>query len=144
MFAEHTAPFIKQPMLVLNSVYDSWQMGRELPHGYDAAMVNQLGRLVIEKVTTKVLLSNPQSGAFLTGCSEHTTWPNWMSAGVDGMRIPDVITKWYLELDSEDSSADAGVKKRWIGMEKYPCATCCHNYKPPAGGAEAEQLALVE
>ena len=40
MFAEYTAPFIKEPMLVLNSVYDAWQLTRELPKGYDHEMVS--------------------------------------------------------------------------------------------------------
>jgi hypothetical protein len=133
MFAEHTAPFMSLPILVLNSVYDSWQIGRELPTR-DEGLINKLGRLMIDRVTKSVLDVNPKSAAWLTGCDEHTVSPHWLTASVDGMRAPDVMVRWYSEL-----GATSRPKRTWITKDVHPCLDdCCKNYEP------SFQEALIE
>jgi hypothetical protein len=122
MFAEHTAPFIPQPILVLNSVYDSWQIRNELPNSHGDELVNKLGRLMVDRVTTSVLMVNPKSAAWLTACSEHTVTPHWMTAAVDKVSAPNVAAQWYAELD------DAKAKRAWIATDKFPCASCCDSH----------------
>jgi hypothetical protein len=62
--------------------------------------------------------------------------PKWMTAGVDGMRAPDVMAQWYAGLDDEKA------KTSWIAGDKYPCASCCSNFKPSE--QERESFVLVE
>jgi len=138
IFAQHTLPYIKTPIFMLQSQYDSWQSTFVAgacngwpPHNCNTTIMNKFGKN-LTTVMKNLLLSNPKHGAFLDSCQHHCgaggppAGGNWGQSKIDGDLQGVALKKWY-ELGSE-----ALPNKGFYNQDQtYPCANCCSQGPPP-------------
>ena len=124
MFGSVVAPFVKTPLFVLNSKYDTWQekaiIGAncsiaQCPHGgamqkfwvnYGQEMVRRLSSLP------------PRHGAFVGNCPAHCqTGSGYLTRTVNGTLMRDAFVEWYQD------RMNGGMKMlRWVDeCDVMPC-----------------------
>jgi hypothetical protein len=104
MFGASTAPFVKTPLFVLNSKFDTWQAGGIIGAGKCGSKITtcppaiqsfwkSYGMRMVE--TLKAL--PPQHGGFLSNCQAHCQAGSgaWHSRTIDGTSMGGAFTSWY-------------------------------------------------
>ena len=129
MFGATAAQYVKTPMFVLNSKYDTWQekaiLGvnqtiSKLPASQQRFWVDY-GQEMVAKAQSLP----PQHGVFLTNCPEHcqTGDPHWVKRSVNGSTIGASVLAWYEA--HTGSRHDSTGSHRWI--ETCDITTCGHD-----------------
>lgn len=121
LFAYHLLPFIKTPVLALNSAYDATMGNGDCGHSgitfdwSNATSVNLCGNYVRDLV--RQLLLAP-SAAFLDSCHHHCG--EWGAITIDQTTSPKALDTWYTN-GSLALPNDGYMDQSQI----YPCNTCC-------------------
>jgi len=127
MFAEHMAPFVQTPTLVLQSAFDAWDVPNDLG-STDRAKINQWGYNRTVRLVD-FIMGKPQHALFLTACYTHC----FFDSG-HGKEITIAQDTVYSALREWVST---GVQKSWVQDKDYPCADCC--VKPRSMGVNGEK-----
>eukprot|EP01045_Picozoa_sp_COSAG04_P021879 COSAG04_NODE_2394_length_4214_cov_1.506197_5_plen_411_part_00 len=95
MFAVNAAPHIPVPYFMLQSRYDTWQVGSELG-SKDESAVNAFGQALAAHVTGALAQSVAGSGLFLDACSHHTAMGDdiWTDVTVDNVTTREAVGLW--------------------------------------------------
>lgn len=116
IFAPHTYPYIKTPLMILNSFDDAWQMGNVLgidvpsfspcvnngPNSCNQTEINSVNafsRNLVVSVTKSPTFSQPGNAVFLYSCWSHCNdiagsgWNNYI---VNGVPLYQAVSNWYL------------------------------------------------
>eukprot|EP01084_Bolivina_argentea_P179253 309757_1 len=116
MFAQYTAPYIENKMMVLQSRFDTWQTGAEL-RSNNATLINEYGnnltRVIMDTfVNTDV---NKNRLLFLDSCAHHTD--QWNRIIIDGFNSSQAeVNFWF----------GNGTKTNvYFQNMTYPCDSCC-------------------
>ena len=104
MFGANTAPFVKTPLFVLNSKFDTWQAGGIIGAGKCGSKISTCpapiqtfwkayGMRMVE--TLKALPA--QHGGFLSNCQAHCQAGSgaWHDVFIDGTAMGDAFVGWY-------------------------------------------------
>jgi len=119
LFAYHVLPFLKTPILALNSAYDATMGNGECAHSgiafdwANATSVNLCGNYI--RGLVKTLLA-PPSAAFLDSCHHHCG--EWNAITISGLKSPQALNVWY----TGGSLPNNGYLDQNV---PYPCSTCC-------------------
>jgi len=129
--APYTAPFMKTPLFILNSLADAWQLGNivRLPCIHAGHTVNcsaaELAALrnfrTVELALVQPVLNQPGVGAFLDTCiihGEENHDARWVNQTVGGQKLRDTIWFWVT------GEGRAGLKPQVVDGV-YPCNTHC-------------------
>ena len=102
-FAGHALPFVRTPVFILQSVYDSWQLQWE--HGehkapHDFAALNAYGARLSSAIKTAVRLNEQAGGTvggFVERCYHHcTTTMLWTTRpAIAGITPQEAFGRWY-------------------------------------------------
>ena len=129
-FGQNTAPFVKTPLFVLNSKYDSWQgpaiIGASGAIATCPADVQKYWVAYGQKMVDNALALPPQHGAFLSNCGAHcqTGGTGWAGTTVNGTAMGSAFVQWYTAhaSGSFDATTDA-TKFKWAEQcDVMPCA----------------------
>jgi hypothetical protein len=133
MFGATVAPFVKTPLFVLNSKYDTWQAGqiigsRSSPFdcGYNisgcpASMQKfwvDYGRLMVSMADALPA----RHGVYLHNCQSHcqTGLEQWNTDTVDGVHMHAAVSTWYA---AALNGSQEVVPRRVDRCDVVPCAT---------------------
>ena len=117
MFAEHGSPFIKTPIFILQSQYDSWQTGHVLGPNATDDLINQMGKNITQRLNENLFI-HPQHSGFVDSCHHHCgMWAQLQP--VNGDQQPEAFFKWYYNLTATIT------KPYWYQADTYPCTACC-------------------
>jgi len=121
LFAYHLYPFIKTPVLALNSAFDATMGNGDCGHSgmnfnwNNASSVNDCGNYVRLLFRTQFL---PPSAVFLDSCHHHCGM--WNAIPIDGIKSPQALNVWYT------SGSIALPNGGYIDQSQiYPCDKCC-------------------
>jgi len=117
MFSPHVYPFMKVPVFVIDSMYDSWQMenilGARIPsfgecaqHGPVKCNVTEIGRVniwrnvFISMLKSSANFNNPRNGVFLYSCWNHCASFKdefWSGFHINGVLLNKAVGDWFFE-----------------------------------------------
>jgi len=114
IFAQYSSKYLQTPTFMLNSEYDSWQLGNDLD-STDPKLVNAYGNMLTANVTKYFLASGRNSG-LLDSCYHHCG--GWNGPKVNGDSEATAFSKWY----------NGEVKQNffWAQSKPFPCKDCCN------------------
>jgi len=121
LFAYHLIPFLKTPVLALNSAYDATMGNGDCGHSgivfdwTNTTSVNLCGNYI--RMLVQQLLM-PPSAVFLDSCRHHCG--EWGAITIDGTTSPKALNVWYntgSHALPKDGDMDQGAA--------YPCDKCC-------------------
>eukprot|EP00040_Diaphanoeca_grandis_P005613 m.33699 g.33699 ORF g.33699 m.33699 type:complete len:393 (+) comp16857_c2_seq1:74-1252(+) len=101
MFGASVAPFIKTPLFVVNSKYDTWQEKAIIGVDCSIAACNKTEQAFwanYSHIMVEIAQALPsQHGVFLTNCPAHCQLgiANFPNATIDGTSMADAVTMWY-------------------------------------------------
>jgi len=140
MFAQHSWPFLRHPIFVLNSRYDDWQLNQML--GYTSVQhsdrINAYGSRLSNEIIKSVNTGygkNLRHGAFIDSCQHHTIKKELQ---IDGVSVMTALSSW---IDAHIHNKDwENVKQLFVDKRKWPCKECCQPelIESPAGMAVLE------
>ena len=103
--AQYTYPYIQTPIFVLNSLYDTWQLGNILQLGCNPPDCNNTRMLEFFAWRTtflnalKPVIQWGQNGVFADACLQHCQSVNdipWSIIKVWGQNAHDTFSDWYI------------------------------------------------
>ena len=104
MFGANTAPFVKTPLFVLNSKYDTWQAGGIIGAGTCGNKISSCPAAIqtfwkaygMKMVDTLKSLPS-QHGGFLSNCQAHCQSGSgaWHDSTIDGTSMGAAFSSWY-------------------------------------------------
>lgn len=134
MFAANHIPYISEPIFVIQSKYDSWQVENELGYYNNDTTataiddVNQYGSALQDELMTAISsqrMVQPMSKVFLSSCEFHTALGGlfdsdedlnkvWLKASADGTTMNLALNKWLNDvlwpihdnIDNDDYSSN--------------------------------------
>lgn len=105
--AQYTMPFIRTPLFMVNSPYDTWQLANVLMVPWDcvqdttkcnATEISAIQNFRSEFVkASRAVVAHPSNGAYMDSCWEHcqACGNNWGKSTVNGKSIPAALGDWY-------------------------------------------------
>eukprot|EP01048_Picozoa_sp_COSAG05_P025316 COSAG05_NODE_6387_length_969_cov_1.270115_1_plen_219_part_00 len=125
MFGANTAPYVKTPLFVLNSKFDTWQAGGIIGAGTCGNNISSCPPDVKSfwqrygmKMVSILKGLPPQHGGFLSNCQAHCQAGSgaWHGATIDGTAMGSAFTTWYnatiASLAVDDNDDDDALKVR--------------------------------
>ena len=117
MFAQNSAPFVRTPVLALQSQFDSYQIESILDVGYgETQAIEAYGDNLTRILNDSFVATNAEHAVVLDSCCHHTD--QWNQIEVDGMDQNQILVQWY------NGEINRTV---WFQNESYPCDDCCKN-----------------
>lgn len=110
-FAEYTIPFINTSIFMLQSKYDSWQLG-EILGEINCGYVNAFGHEMLKRLENS-LLKNENNSGFISSCTSHCG--GWNTIRIESLTEEETFFLWYNNLET----------KPRIQNKYFPC----HLYK---------------
>eukprot|EP00747_Dinoflagellata_sp_TGD_P211588 gnl/TRDRNA2_/TRDRNA2_84807_c0_seq3.p1 gnl/TRDRNA2_/TRDRNA2_84807_c0~~gnl/TRDRNA2_/TRDRNA2_84807_c0_seq3.p1 ORF type:complete len:297 (-),score=41.33 gnl/TRDRNA2_/TRDRNA2_84807_c0_seq3:34-924(-) len=129
IFAHHTLPFIKTPIFVMQSVFDSWQLQWEegLKHPVNYTALNAYGSELTARIKKAAEGENREHiGGFVEHCFHHCTTDSlWTQAPhIGGLVQSTAFTRWYESINGiSTASAAARAGILWQHGD-LPCFAC--------------------
>eukprot|EP00038_Savillea_parva_P019872 m.29423 g.29423 ORF g.29423 m.29423 type:complete len:420 (-) comp4592_c0_seq2:309-1568(-) len=111
MFGANAAAFVKTPLFVLNSKYDTWQekaiIGVNCTIKECPPDEQKFWSAYSDIMVSKAQALPPQHGVFLGNCPNHcqTGIPSWESVTIDGVAMGEAVTTWYNDRVNGGSTA---------------------------------------
>jgi len=122
LFAYHLLPYIKTPVMALNSAYDATMGPGDCGHSgiildwNNATSVNDCGNYIRGLVRR---LMGPPNAAFLDSCKHHCG--EWNAITINNLRSPHALQIWY------DSGSGSLPNNGYLDQAKpFPCDACCN------------------
>lgn len=129
MFGANVAPFVKTPLFILNSHYDTWQEKAIL--GLNCSMPSCTGAQLDyfvkygDIMRTTLDAVPKRHAAFLTNCPAHCqsgTGGDYTARSVQGTVLAEAVASWYKS--AIDADPTTFVASRWVEpCDKVPCGT---------------------
>lgn len=142
MFAAHVLPFVRTPIFIFQSKFDSWQGIRVLGDlTNDYALINMFGSLIRQTLLNALQASlNTSHAVFLDACSHHCSscsevgnhniWnSNMITAIGSAYNAGQTFASWFDRTNA--SLAPATKHEVYEQNGTYPCHSCCNCYLHP-------------
>jgi hypothetical protein len=111
IFPEYTIPCLSTSIFVVQSRFDSWQIGVEYGTVLNPAEINEYGDM-FQDLFTSTILRNNKNGVFLDSCYHHsTTW----NLKINNTTVGIALKQFY----------DYGYPRIYIQNNTYICNECC-------------------
>lgn len=126
LFAYHLVPFLRTPVMALNSAYDATMGDGECGHSgimlnwTDPTSVNACGNYV--RWQMRHLLSGADNGnaVFLDSCKHHCG--EWGQITIGNLTSPFAVQQWY------NGGANSLPGGGYLDQNQvYPCDACCNS-----------------
>ena len=133
-FAEHTMPFVRTPVFLLQSVFDAWQTGNILGSSNGSA-VNPYGAEVAARLVELAFPPGSSHSGFIDSCWHHCSDNQWFVESIDGITMRDAFTRWYKARKAEWRLKMVSSPKNRAPPEvhwqdrPFPCEECCVSQK---------------
>ena len=107
--------YIDTPVFVLQSRFDSWQIGNDL-QSHDVDKINAWGNQLTKVLFDNLLLRDVKHGAYVDSCLHHCG--GW-DLVIDGATAIQATSQWY------ENSTATGAQLVWLQDRAYPnmCAS---------------------
>jgi hypothetical protein len=131
-FAEHTLPFIRTPIFLLQSAFDSWQLQWEHGTGrkpYNFSLLNGYGAELTSRMKASIGKCEAAVGGFVEHCYHHcTTDTLWSTTPViQGLTQQTAFSRWYngirTAINTSSRMIGANNTVLWQSGE-LPCSSC--------------------
>mmetsp|Transcript_30781 Transcript_30781/g.57037 ORF Transcript_30781/g.57037 Transcript_30781/m.57037 type:complete len:199 (+) Transcript_30781:1063-1659(+) len=132
IFAQHSWPFLRHPIFVLNSQYDSWQIEQMLGftsaryadkiHAYGAELSKQIIGCVNGSAPIHQQRQQNRTlrhGAFIDSCEHHI---GQYGSQINGVTMMEALSNW---IDAQISKEWENVEQELFDDRKWPWVKCC-------------------
>ena len=130
MFAQNNGPFIKTPILGLQSQYDAWQLTNELINVTNNS-ADMYGNELTNVILKQFIETNNNHSIFLDSCFHHCG--EWNQIAIQNQTQSDVLMAWWNYLYQNKSNLNKkNIQKPqqfWFQNYSYPCNSCCNTAK---------------
>lgn len=136
MFGGVAAGFVKTPIFVINSKYDTWQEKAII--GADTTITSkslppaakQFWIDYGKKMVTMLEALSPQHGYFVSNCPAHCqtgTSASWTGMSIDGTIMGDAFTAWHAAHSSSSATVSPAATRVVEGCDVTTCGSdVCH------------------